>query len=178
MKKALFLDRDGIINVDHGYVYKIEEFEFMPNIFELCKLAIKNNYLIIIITNQSGIGRGKYSELDFKRLTKWMNKQFSTKGIQITDVFYCPHHPKKGIGVYLKNCNCRKPAPGLIQQAVKKYQIDVNQSIFIGDKITDIQAAESAGIKNKVLFSNMAHENNLIEFIYVSNLKKINPLFV
>jgi len=178
MKKALFLDRDGIINVDHGYVYKIEEFEFMPNIFDICKLAIENNYLIIIITNQSGIGRGKYSESDFKKLTEWMHKQFLMQGVKITDVFYCPHHPKKAIGKYLKNCNCRKPAPGLIHQAVKKYQIDVNQSIFIGDKITDIQAAESAGIKNKVLFSNMPPEHSLIEFIYVSDLEKINSLFI
>ena len=153
MNKALFLDRDGIINIDHGYVYKIEEFEFMPGIFDLCKLATQKNYLIIVITNQSGIGRGKYSEFDFTKLTSWMKKQFFENEALITDVYYCPHHPEKAIGEYLVSCNCRKPLPGLINKAVSKYNIDVNKSIFIGDKISDMQAAESARVKTKLLLN-------------------------
>lgn len=178
MKKALFLDRDGIINVDHGYVYKIEEFEFMPKIFDLCKLAVEKGYLIIVITNQSGIGRGKYTELDFEKLTKWMNEQFSINSIYITDVFYCPHHPEKAIDHYLKTCDCRKPAPGLINQAVSKYQIDVNKSVFIGDKQSDMLAAESAGVKTRVLFSNNTSNNKNLYSIVVSDLEQIRTIFV
>lgn len=178
MNKALFLDRDGIINVDHGYVYKIEEFEFMPKIFDLCKLAVEKGYLIIVITNQSGIGRGKYTELDFEKLTKWMIEQFSINSIYITDVFYCPHHPEKAIGHYLKTCDCRKPAPGLINQAVSKYQIDANQSIFIGDKQSDIEAATFAGIQKKVLFSHAHSQSQQLDTIYTDDLDKIRAIFV
>lgn len=178
MKKVLFLDRDGIINVDHGYVYKIEEFEFMPEIFDLCKLAIEKGYLIIIITNQSGIGRGKYTECDFKTLTKWMCEQFSYNNVNITDVYYCPHHPDKGKNEYLKICECRKPAPGLINQAIKQYDIDVQHSVFIGDKLSDMQAADSAGIKNKVLFTKNNLNHSLPNVINISKLEQIRTIFV
>lgn len=177
MNKALFLDRDGIINVDHGYVYKIEEFEFMPNIFELCKIANDKGYLIVVITNQSGIGRGRYSENDFHILSKWMVEQFLKQGIKIAEVFYCPHHPEKAFNHYLKQCNCRKPAPGLINQAVKKYNIDVNNSIFIGDKPSDMHAAQAGNIKTKVFFSENIHENYPFDVITIDDLAEISSIF-
>jgi D-glycero-D-manno-heptose 1,7-bisphosphate phosphatase len=151
MKKVLFLDRDGIINIDHGYVYKKENFEFVDGIFEICRHALRLNYQIIVITNQAGIARGYYNEDDFLTLTTWMKTEFEKQQINILDVFFCPHHPTSGVNAYKKQCNCRKPAPGMILSAQKQYSIDLDKSIFIGDKISDMQAAINAGIKNRIL---------------------------
>jgi len=151
MNKALFLDRDGIINVDHGYVYKMSDFEFVEGIFELCQKAQQLNYKIIIITNQSGIARGYYTESDFNQLTTWMKAEFLKNKIVITDVFYCPHHPTSDISKYKKQCACRKPEPELITQAKEKYNIDLSKSIFVGDKESDMQAAQNANINKRIL---------------------------
>ncbi|WDE07490.1 D-glycero-beta-D-manno-heptose 1,7-bisphosphate 7-phosphatase [Thalassomonas viridans] len=151
MAKALFLDRDGIINIDHGYVHKIENFEFVDGIFELCRLAMTKGYDIFVITNQAGIARGLYAVSDFEKLTSWMLAQFEKQYINIREVFYCPHHPTKGVNEFKMSCQCRKPAPGMILQAQEKYNLDLGASIFIGDKPSDMQAAEAAGINNRIL---------------------------
>mgnify|MGYP000102844114 FL=1 len=151
MTKALFLDRDGIINIDHGYVHKIEDFEFVDGIFELCRLAMAKGYAIFVITNQAGIARGLYAVADFEILSSWMVAQFQEQGINIKEVFYCPHHPTKGVNEFKMACQCRKPAPGMILQAQEKYNIDLEASIFVGDKPSDMQAAEAAGICNRIL---------------------------
>ncbi|OKY26228.1 MULTISPECIES: D-glycero-beta-D-manno-heptose 1,7-bisphosphate 7-phosphatase [Thalassotalea] len=161
MNKALFLDRDGIINVDHGYVYQQQDFEFTEGIFELCQHASKLGYLLIVITNQSGIARGKYTEADFLTLTQWMKDQFEQRECRITDVMYCPHHPTKGKGEYLKDCQCRKPEPGMILQAAKIHHVDLNKSVFIGDKVSDMQAAESAGVVNRILVASQYNDRQL-----------------
>lgn len=145
-KKALFLDRDGVINHDNGYTYRIEDFVFIDGIFDLCRAAIKAGYIIIVVTNQAGIGRGYYSEEDFWKLTKWMCERFEQEGVPITEVFYCPYHPEYGIGEYKKDSFDRKPNPGMILKAAEKYNIDLGHSIMIGDKESDIQAASKAGI--------------------------------
>jgi D-glycero-D-manno-heptose 1,7-bisphosphate phosphatase len=137
--KALFLDRDGVINIDKGYVHKIEDFEFIEGIFDLCKSYQDKGYLIIVITNQAGIARGYYTEEDFLKLSEWMKKEFAKKNVIITDIFYCPHHPD-----FTGECECRKPKPGMILEAAKKYNIDLSKSILIGDKITDIEAGKRA----------------------------------
>jgi len=175
MNKALFLDRDSIINVDHGYVYKIDEFEFIPEIFELCQQAITHGYIIIVITNQSGIGRGKYSEQDFLQLTSWMKAKFKQEGIQIEGVYFCPHHPISGIGDYKQQCSCRKPAPGMINQAVFEHNIDTTQSIFIGDKVSDMKAAQAANIKKCILVASQYVEEAMIDVEKVSNVKAAMP---
>lgn len=151
MNRALFLDRDGIINIDHGYVYKKENFDFVEGIFDLCRYATSKGFDIYVITNQSGIARGLYSIEDFEKLTKWMKAEFNKEGVHIADVMCCPHHPTKGDNEYHKECSCRKPHPGMILAVQDKYNVDLKQSIFIGDKISDMQAAESAGIHNRIL---------------------------
>lgn len=150
MQKCLFLDRDGVINEDYGYVYKIKDFVFKKDIFELCKKYLSGGFIIIIITNQSGIGRGYYTEKDFYKLTDWMKQQFLKKGIIITDVFFCPYY-EKGIDKYKKGFENRKPNPGMILKAAKKYNIDLANSVLIGDRKTDIEAGENAGIGNNIL---------------------------
>lgn len=163
-KPALFLDRDGVINIDHGYVYKPQDFEFVPGIFELCLAAQQNNYRIFVVTNQSGIGRGLYSEQDFSALNQWMTQQFKAKGITIAQVYYCPHHPEKAQGKYLQSCECRKPKPGMMLKAQSDYQTDPSNSIMIGDKISDLQAAKDAHIERRILFdSNLNTQNHEIE---------------
>ena len=129
--KALFLDRDGVINIDNGYVYKKEDFIFNDGIFELCITAQKNKFKIFIVTNQSGIGRGYYSDLDFLSLNTWMINVFKKKGVNIENVYYCPHLPTD-------NCNCRKPKTEMVDLATQQYNLDLSRSILIGDNKSDI----------------------------------------
>ena len=142
--KTIFLDRDGIINEEINYLHKIDEFEFIEGIFDSCLFLINLGYKIIIITNQSGIARGYYSERDYQKLTQWMLNKFNEKNIKILDVFHCPHGPDS-------SCFCRKPKPGMFLEAKSKYNINMKKSWMIGDNETDILAANSAGISNTVL---------------------------
>ena len=151
--RALFLDRDGVINIDHGYVYQPKNFEFIDDIFQLCQKANEYDYLIIVITNQAGIGRGYYTTQNFLDLTNWMKEKFITKGASITDVFYCPYHPSHGVGFYKKNSFDRKPNPGMLLKAQSKYNIGLSHSIMIGDKDTDMLAAKNAGVGIRCHFS-------------------------
>lgn len=152
-RKALFLDRDGVVNIEKEYIYKIEDFIFSDGIFDLILRYQQNGYLIFIITNQSGIARGYYTIKDFNRLTKWMLDQFKKKGITISKVYYCPHHPD-----ITGECSCRKPEPGMIIQAIKEFNIDPSQSVLIGDKEIDILAGEKAGIKKNIYFQDIKIE--------------------
>tara|TARA_B100001057_G_C22533390_1_gene826648 strand:+ start:277 stop:816 length:540 start_codon:yes stop_codon:yes gene_type:complete len=173
MTKALFLDRDGVINYDLGYVYKISEFRFIEGIFNLLKEAIRMGYIIIVITNQAGIGRGYYTEKDFFILNSYMIKIFEDKGIKITRVFFSPYHPEFGIGKYKKNHSSRKPNPGMLIEAQKEFDIDMSKSILIGDKISDIKAGVSAGVKKNILFSSDLLKDSDIRASY-ERVKKLH----
>jgi len=142
--KTIFLDRDGVINKEMNYLYKIKDFEFIDGVFESCLFFQDLNYKIIIVSNQSGVARGFFTESDYHILTKWMIKQFKSKGISILDTYYCPHLPES-------SCNCRKPKSGMFIKAIDKHNIDPQISWMIGDKETDIEAANLAGIKNTIL---------------------------
>ena len=159
--KVIFLDRDGVINHDYGYVGKIENFEFIDGVFYSCKYFINLGYKIIIITNQSGIGRGYYSENDFSVLTNWMIKEFNKNDIDILKVYHCPHIPSD-------NCNCRKPNPLMITQAVEEFDIDLNNSWLIGDNISDINTAINSKIKNYILID--SQKNNQKNYMMANNL--------
>ena len=145
-RKALFLDRDGVINVDHGYVGRVEDFQFVEGILELIREAESEGYLPIVVTNQSGIGRGYYSEEDFEKVTAHMLEKMREAGIGIgrEQVFFCPHAPEE-------NCACRKPRPGMLLEAIGRFDIDPAASILIGDKASDIEAARAAGLGRAVL---------------------------
>lgn len=136
-KKAIFLDRDGTINVEKYYLYKNEDFEFIPGAIEALKLLQVAGYLLIIITNQSGIGRGFFSEKDFEKLNFWMMDELFKRGIKIDKVYYCPHLPDARIDKYKKDCECRKPKLGMFRQAIEEFDIDLSESFAIGDKIRD-----------------------------------------
>jgi len=140
-RKALFLDRDGTINIEKNYIYKIKDFEFIDGIFDLIKSYQIQGFLIFVITNQAGIARGFFSVAEYEKLTNWMLEQFRQKGIEITKVYYCPHYPE-----ITGDCSCRKPNPGMILQAIEEFNIDRENSVLIGDKKSDILAGENAGI--------------------------------
>ena len=149
--KALFLDRDGVVNVEKNYVHKREDFEFIPGIFELCDHAQSLGFMLIIVTNQAGIGRGFYTEDQFLKLTSWMCNQFSAKGISITHVYYCPYHPTAGLGKYRRDSFDRKPKPGMLLKAQCAHDLDLSSSILIGDRQSDIEAGLSANVGHNVL---------------------------
>lgn len=176
INKALFLDRDGIINVDHGYVHKPEDFEFVEGIFELCRIALSKDYKIFVITNQAGIARGYYDIPTFELLSQWMTEQFTTHGIEITKVYYCPHHPTTGVNQFVKSCRCRKPEPGLILQAQKEFAIDLKASIFIGDKLSDMQAAKNAGVESRILVNSRYTDESTLD--NVEGVVRVNRLAI
>lgn len=147
MKKALFLDRDGVINIEKDYLYKIDDFEFIDGIFELCQYYSNLDYEIIVVTNQSGIARKYYSQEDFDTLTSWMHKEFNNHNINLSNVYNCPHHPSIS-----GDCSCRKPNPGMLLNAKKDFDIDLEESIIVGDKESDIEAGINAGLKETYLF--------------------------
>lgn len=155
---AFFLDRDGVINKDTGYLYKVEEFEFLPGVMQACKTIQSHGYKIIIVTNQAGIARGYYSEEDFARLTEWMLGEFKREGIEINDVYYCPHHPEKGHAPYVKECQCRKPAPGMLLKAAQEHNIALETSYMVGDKLSDMGAGHAAGVKRSLLVASESYE--------------------
>jgi D-glycero-D-manno-heptose 1,7-bisphosphate phosphatase len=148
---ALFLDRDGVVNREVGYLSKPEQVEFLPGIFKLCRSAQAMGYKIIIITNQAGIARGLYSEADFHFLMHWMIEQFANEQIHLDGYYYCPHHPEHGIGRYRVDCPDRKPQPGMLLQASREHGIDLSQSLLIGDRCSDITAGAAAGVGKLIL---------------------------
>lgn len=150
--RALFLDRDGVINVDHAYVNKKEDFEFIDGIFDLCRAAKMAGYLIVVVTNQAGIGRGYYTEQDFHILTEWMCKVFQENGASLDKVYFCPSHPEFGVGEYKVDSMYRKPNPGMLLQAAREFDIDMNQSLLVGDKVSDIEAGLRAGVGRNFLY--------------------------
>lgn len=150
-RRALFLDRDGVININHGYVGRIQDFEFIDGIFTLCREAMRKNYLIIVITNQSGIARNYYSRDDFYTLTRWMEHQFWREHITITHTFHCPHHPGQN-GAWGIPCTCRKPRPGMIFAAQRQFHLDLAASVLVGDSASDIECARLAGIHRRVRY--------------------------
>lgn len=160
MSKALFLDRDGVVNVEKNYLHKIEDFELMEGILEVCRAYQEQGYLIIIVTNQSGISRGYYTEEDFALLSRWMIEHFKDSGITITRIYHCPHHESID-GV----CECRKPEPGMFLAAEREYDLDMAASVMIGDNERDIEAALRAGVGMNILLSEVATESQANQII-------------
>ena len=137
INKAVFLDRDGSINEDRHYLYRIEDFVFLPGVVEALRLLRKAGFLLIVVTNQSGIGRGYYTEADFQKLNAWMLEELKRQGVTVAATYYCPHLPDAKIPRYRKDCDCRKPRTGMFMDAVRDFQIDLKQSYAVGDKLRD-----------------------------------------
>ena len=152
--KAIFLDRDGTINVEKDYLFKIPDFEFLPGVIDALRQLQTAGFLLIIITNQSGIARGYYTEEQYKELNDWMLEELRSHGVNITAVYYCPHHPEAKVEKYRKNCSCRKPKLGMYEQAVKDFNIDLGSSYAIGDKIRDCAICKTTECRGFLIASN------------------------
>ncbi len=150
-KIAVFLDRDGVINQDTGYVSCIDDFHFIDGAIEALQLLKKKGYSLVVVTNQSGIARGYYSEEQFMQLTEWMDWSLADRDVDLDGIYYCPHHPTAGEAPYHQECNCRKPAPGMLLDAARELDIDLAASYMVGDKAADMQAARAAGVGHKIL---------------------------
>ena len=150
MNKAIFLDRDGTLNIDYGYVHEIDNFKFIDGVIDALRELKKMGYMLVLVTNQSGIARGYFSEEQFLQLTEWMDWSLAEQDVDLDGIYYCPHHPE-GKGEYKEDCDCRKPKPGMLLQAIKELKIDPTQSIMVGDKVEDLKAGIGAKVKMNVL---------------------------
>ena len=168
MAKALFLDRDGVINADTGYVYRRDQFQFIDGVFDLCRAAHRLDYMLIVATNQSGIGRGYFTEQDYQLLTGWMRDRFVKEGAPLMAVYHCPFHPD-GIGEYRKQSDWRKPAPGMLLQAAADFALDMSASLLVGDSEHDIAAARAAGVGKAVRFGDPAMTTSAADKIFASH---------
>ena len=172
-QKAIFLDRDGVINIEKEYLYKIEDFEFIPGVIEAMQYLQDKGFLLFIITNQSGIARNYYTKDDFNTLTSWMLDQLKKQNITISQVHYCPHIPTD-------NCTCRKPKTGMIDNILKNFDIDLDNSWLVGDKNSDIECAKNANIKNTIqVKSGHKFTSSNADFVIDSlSIKNINTIFI
>jgi D-glycero-D-manno-heptose 1,7-bisphosphate phosphatase len=151
MRPAAFLDRDGVVNLDRGYVFRAGDFEFVPGTLDAARALKELGFALVVITNQSGIARGYYGLEQFNELTGWMRQQFAESGAPLDGVYYCPHHPTEGMPPYRQACRCRKPEPGLLFDAARDLDLDLGRSVLFGDKVSDLQAALAAGIPHRIL---------------------------
>ena len=159
-RQVLFLDRDGVINVDVGYLSDPAQLEFIPGAIEAMKEAQTRGYDIIVVTNQSGVARGYYTEEDVQALHAEMSRRLEAEGVHILAYYYCPHHPEGTVEEYKKACDCRKPNPGMLTEAIEEWHVDVDGSFLVGDKPSDVEAAEAIGMRAYPF-----EEDNLMTFL-------------
>ena len=155
MPKALFLDRDGVINHEVGYLYRAEEVRFVDGIFALCRAARVLGYKLVVITNQSGIARGLYTTEEFEQLMLWFRAEFEREGAPLDAVYHSPYHPEHGVGEFRREHEDRKPGSGMLLRAARDLNLDLGQSVLIGDRCSDIAAANAAGLRQAFLLAGM-----------------------
>lgn len=152
-RRALFLDRDGVVNEEVGYLFRPEDIRFVPGIDSLCRTAQSLGYRLFIVTNQAGIGRGYYSEADFMGLMEWMRDELGGQGVHIDEVYFCPFHPEHGVGGYKREHEDRKPGTGMLRRAATEFGVSLADSVMVGDRCTDIGAANAAGLRQAFLMA-------------------------
>lgn len=148
---AAFIDRDGVINEELDYVHRIEDFRLLPGVIDGLGLLQQAGYRLVVVTNQAGIARGLYGEAEFEALTRHMVAMFAAAGVTIAGVYHCPHHPSAGLGAYRRDCDCRKPKPGMLLAAAADLGLALERSVLVGDKLSDIEAGRAAGVARCVL---------------------------
>jgi D-glycero-D-manno-heptose 1,7-bisphosphate phosphatase len=171
--RALFLDRDGVINEEVGFLYRREDVRWVRGLVPLCLAAQLLGYKIIVVTNQSGIGRGLYTEQDFEELTAWMRAELSAQGVHIDAVYHCPFHPEHGLGAYKREHEDRKPGPGMLLRAAREHGIDLAQSVMVGDHCSDIGAANAAGLKQAFLLRGDEEKTCAGPYLIVDSLDEV-----
>lgn len=176
--RALFLDRDGVVNEEVGYLHRIEEVRFVDGIFSLCRTAASLGYKLIIVTNQAGIARGFYAESDFHALMAWMRDALRSKGVEIDAVYFCPFHPRDGIGDYKREHEDRKPGTGMLRKGAAEFGVSLSDSIMVGDRCSDIAAANSAGLRQAFLMRGTETEPCTGDYLPVDALAEVERWLV
>jgi D-glycero-D-manno-heptose 1,7-bisphosphate phosphatase len=151
MRKAAFIDRDGVINAEHHHVFRVADFHVLPGVVAGLRTLSEQGYALVVVTNQAGIAKGLYSEDDYAQLTQHMRRLFSAEGIEFSGVFHCPHHPQGQVARFAVSCRCRKPEPGMLLQAATELGLNLAQSVLVGDKHSDTLAGQAAGLRYTVL---------------------------
>jgi len=146
LRRAAFLDRDGVVNRDIGYLHRWEEFEFLPGVLAAMRRLHQAGYALVIVTNQSGIARGYYTEADYQALTAKLREALHAAGCPVAGIYHCPHHPSGKVAALAIECDCRKPQPGMLLQAARELHISLADSIIVGDKLADAQAGRAAEV--------------------------------
>jgi D-glycero-D-manno-heptose 1,7-bisphosphate phosphatase len=149
--RAVFLDRDGVINVDHGYVHKVEDFRFVPGSDGAMRRLQAADWRLVVVTNQSGMARGLYSRADYERFTAHLQERLAASGVSVDAVLHCPHLPEASVAAYRLQCDCRKPAPGMLLRAARDLRLDLAASVMVGDRLSDVMAGRAAGVGHNVL---------------------------
>lgn len=176
--RALFLDRDGVVNVEVGYLHRMEDVEFVPGIVSLCRTAAGLGYRLVVVTNQAGIARGFYSEADFETLMTWMRGELKTQRVEFDAVYHCPYHPEHGVGEYKREHEDRKPGTGMLRRAVREFGVSLEESVLVGDRCSDIAAANSAGLRQAFLIAGTEKARCPGDYLDVKTLSEVERWLV
>ena len=173
MKRAMFLDRDGVVNEEIGYLSRVEDVRFVPGLSSLCRTAMHLGYAIVVVTNQSGIARGLYSEEEFQSLMTWMRAELENEGVRFDAVYHCPYHPVHGVGEYRREHEDRKPGPGMLLRAQRELGVNLSESVMVGDRCSDIAAANAAGLRQAFLLYGVEEGDCAGACIKVNRLEQV-----
>jgi len=173
MARALFLDRDGVVNEEVGYLHRVEEVRFVDGIFSLCRTAAGLGYRLIVVTNQAGIARGYYSEADFERLMEFMRQELRAEGVELDAVYYCPFHPEHGVGKYKQEHEDRKPGTGMLRRGARELGVELSESVLVGDRCSDVGTANAAGLRQAFLISGTEPARCGGEYLMVESLAEV-----
>jgi D-glycero-D-manno-heptose 1,7-bisphosphate phosphatase len=176
--RALFLDRDGVVNEEVGYLHRAEEVRFVDGIFSLCRTAAGLGYRLIVVTNQAGIARGYYSETDFEALMEFMRRELRSKGVELDAVYYCPFHPDHGVGKYRREHEDRKPGTGMLRRGAREFGVELSESVLVGDRCSDVGAANAAGLRQAFLIRGTEAEGCGGEYLAVTSLAEVDRWLV
>jgi D-glycero-D-manno-heptose 1,7-bisphosphate phosphatase len=178
MRKALFLDRDGVINREVGYLHAPEGVRWVEGIFELCRVAVGLGYRLVVVTNQSGIARGMYTEAQFEALMVWMREELGKQGVALDAVYFCPFHPVHGVGEYKREHEDRKPGVGMLRRAAKELGVELEWSVMVGDRCSDVAAAQAAGLRQAFLVEGTEAAGCAGEYMAVKTLHEVQEWLV
>lgn len=177
-ERALFLDRDGVVNEEVGYLHRAEEVRFVEGIFSLCRTAAALGYRLIVVTNQAGIARGYYSEADFDALMKFMREMLREEGVELDAVYYCPFHPEHGVGKYKREHEDRKPGTGMLRRGAREFRVNLSESVLVGDRCSDVGAANAAGLRQAFLISGTEAADCGGDYLRVDSLAEVERWLV
>ena len=173
MERALFLDRDGVINEEVGYLIRPDDVRFVHGIFSLCRTARRLGFRIVVVTNQSGIAREFYTETQFHSLMEWMRAELRREDIELDAVYYCPYHPEHGVGRWRREHEDRKPGAGMLRRAAREFGTELRESLLVGDRCSDVAAANSAGLRQAFLLQGTETGECSGNFLPVTELAEV-----